>query len=1084
MKMKKCNLKKVRLLSILLVSIVAFLFSAVNVYAEKATITFDSNGGKKVDSIEYTCGEPLGDLPTPTKKDHKFMYWKNDSGTKVKKGDKLSECGPTKLTAVWEENCDEACKRCHDWVSQQSWDALYKVKIVAPEDKTDRIKISMSETNRTSGVANFKVSKVEFIDLDENFHNKSVRIAFTTPESIESNLGIKKDARLTPSKSITLIHNQTTLTRIRVYLVPVDKWYDKELVGYCGDDATLEIQVNYDKYGGIGESDSQLTLSLPDPGAGTGGIIDCTKTQTAGSFEEAYCRDYNNAKADPNTKTYKFDGNANNFTAKKYETPVFKCDPFKQLETNEIPPTVSETKTNPSLDAKYYENKSYMIGTIDFDLNVGSYVRHYTAHVADPTNCLKYLNDNKADILSVPPKLYYDDDTQEIIHNGKKVEACKWTYEGLPTGPDSKTSSDAFIKETGGNQEPITCKITCNEVVTVEYGYPVASRAGLCFDYKVKVTSRVNCSAEAPNSPRLGIKTCNPEPGCNHGSGFVDHAAGPSEEFDSCVAKCDGGKYTTKCSSQCYQEVYNAGTNALTKTEYYDFADFVATKLYTNNTVARAENAASCQGYYYRVGTADKPVVKWKPVNVFGRWYCDNNAVTKHGCLKTTEEGGGISAVCNCGAVCRWNGCSKSAYLNPGVSEVDDVINRGEYQRAIDACNHYSRCSESQATFNFKVDYTDENNNKQTINFPYSASNPNLTDTIQYNREGHSVLCTSETNKLNTTILQSNGCYKCAETGSTNDQSGSSNNWYMTEWTFPGTWINNKTGEISYEPKTGAGWDKYTGKFCLPKKAGNVNQRWFNAYFIAKNGEDDIYSYFNTSTTTSYDDKTCRVSNCKTYEKGNSGSFPTDAAKDLEYNITAQARSFGLFGWNIDIKCFYATNTKFPEYKGGTTCDHTGECTPTDSVRIRSVDLGNIFPDEKGEKLTDPTKVGRTTVPFNWSQYASNTKTTNYASQPSDYTAWVQTTNYKIYEGEEYLDYEIDLTKELINQIRSDNRNYTNFDGEVVAGSVYNYRSNLFRGQNPILRSSSKFPDESVLGCNNIRNYRSTSCEQIHGESE
>ena len=93
-------------------------------------------------------------------------------------------------------------------------------------------------------------------------------------------------------------------------------------------------------------------------------------------------------------------------------------------------------------------------------------------------------------------------------------------------------------------------------------------------------------------------------------------------------------------------------------------------------------------------------------------------------------------------------------------------------------------------------------------------------------------------------------------------------------------------------------------------------------------------------------------------------------------------------------------------------------------------------------------------------------------------------TNYKIYEGEEYLDYEIDLTKELINQIRSDNRNYTNFDGEVVAGSVYNYRSNLFRGQNPILRSSSKFPDESVLGCNNIRNYRSTSCEQIHGESE
>ncbi len=1063
MKMKISNLKKVRLLSFLLVSVMVFLFSAVAVYAEEATITFDSDGGGKVDSIKYTCGEPLGDLPTPKKKDHKFMYWKNDAGVKVAKGDKLDECGPTKLTAVWTEECDAACKKCHEWIENQSWAALYGVKIVAPEDKTDRIKISMSENNRTNGVPKFKVSKVEFIDLDENFHNAGVRTAFTTPESLQANLGIKKDARLSPSSSITLIHNLTTLTRIRVYLVPVNGWTDKELVSYCGDNAELEIQVNYDKYGGSGTTQSQLSLPLPDPGAGSSGVIDCNKAQTAGSFEEAFCRDWNAAEAvDKGGKNiYKFDGSGNTFTAKKYTTPVFKCDPFKQLRTSEIPPTVSETKKDPTLDAKYYENKSYLRGVIDFDLNVGSYVRHYTAHVAEPQKCLTYLNSHKDEIVAGTLTFDYID---------KNVAACKLSYQD---------AADDFKNETGGNQDPIKCHITCKEVVTVEYGYPVASRAGLCFDYKVKVTSRVNCSAEAPNSPTLGIETCNPEPGCNHGQGFVDHAAGPSEEFDACVAKCDGGKYTTKCSSQCYKEVYNGGTNALTKTEFYDFADFVSTKLYTHNTVPRAENAASCQGYYYRTGTKDKPVVKWKPVNVFGRWYCDNNAVTGHGCLKTTDEGGGISAVCNCSAVCRWNGCAKSGYLNPGVSEVDDVINREEYKKAIDACAHYSRCSESQATFDFKVNYTDENNKEQTINFPYSASNPNAKDTIQYSREGHSVLCTSESNKLNTTILQSNGCYKCAEKDSTNDQSGSSNNWYLTEWTFPGTWINNKTGEISYEPKTGAGWDKYTGKFCLPKKAGNVNRRWFNAYFIAKNGEDDIYSYFNETTTTSSDK--CTVTNCKKYEEGNSGSFPTDAAKDIKYNITAEARSFGLFGWNIDIKCFYATNKKFPEYDSGKTCDTSGDCKETDTVRIRSVDLANIFPSKDGEKLVNPTTVGRETVPFNWSQYATNTKTNNFTSQPSDYTAWVQTANYKIYEGEEYLDYEIDLTKDLINQLRSDNRNYTNFEGEVVAGSVYNYRSNLFRGQNPILRASSKFPDESVLGCNNIRNYRSTSCENVHG---
>ena len=37
----------------------------------------------------------------------------------------------------------------------------------------------------------------------------------------------------------------------------------------------------------------------------------------------------------------------------------------------------------------------------------------------------------------------------------------------------------------------IECEVKCEEAVTVQYGAPVASKAGLCFEYKVKVTSRV-----------------------------------------------------------------------------------------------------------------------------------------------------------------------------------------------------------------------------------------------------------------------------------------------------------------------------------------------------------------------------------------------------------------------------------------------------------------------------------------------------------------------------------------------------------------------------------------------------------------
>lgn len=40
-----------------------------------------------------------------------------------------------------------------------------------------------------------------------------------------------------------------------------------------------------------------------------------------------------------------------------------------------------------------------------------------------------------------------------------------------------------------------------------------------------------------------------------------EHAqAGPSEDFDFCISKCDGGKYTQSCINSCYKEVYGEDT--------------------------------------------------------------------------------------------------------------------------------------------------------------------------------------------------------------------------------------------------------------------------------------------------------------------------------------------------------------------------------------------------------------------------------------------------------------------------------------------------------------------------------------------
>ena len=108
------------------------------------------------------------------------------------------------------------------------------------------------------------------------------------------------------------------------------------------------------------------------------------------------------------------------------------------------------------------------------------------------------------------------------------------------------------------------CKIKCEEAVKVEYGPPVASKAGLCFEYKVRVTSRVNCGVVAePPKPESG-KLCTPLPACSRSGGAVHRQGGPSENFDNCVKSCDGGVYSDRCTNKCYKKVYGS-TNVKSK---------------------------------------------------------------------------------------------------------------------------------------------------------------------------------------------------------------------------------------------------------------------------------------------------------------------------------------------------------------------------------------------------------------------------------------------------------------------------------------------------------------------------------------
>jgi len=711
-----------------------------------------------------------------------------------------------------------------------------------------------------------------------------------------------------------------------------------------------------------------------------------------------------------------------------------------------------------------------------------------------------------------------------------------------------------------------SCKVKCEEVVIVEYGPPVASKAGLCFEYKVKVTSRVNCKMEEEPTPPTKAIVCTPTPQCKHSWGIVDRG-GPNEEFDSCIDSCDGGVYSDRCTNKCYKEVYGSSVNLrqsssvlltyetkpvgyVKKGNNQYVYETSNNKIYwRNGTKNRTDSKDYTYPYSNHTGRDDNDsyyhqTTKWGRTNTKYNYYVryDDGIPTTKGCKADcywienkkgtcgdsdkikyynhpdvfdhyyNEKGEDVShdsfnGSCNDSSkhVCGWykdsyydkdgNKVSKADYIESCTSkpktracvqtkdsqiEKDLESNQEKYENLKKACQAAASCNTTTAEFTISAKYTVKGETtEQTVEFPYSESKK---DTIEYDKNTKTTKCTKE--DISSTILSSAGCYNCGE--------ATSQRMYMTEWSFPGTWIHNKTGKITYNPSAGVDetWRKVKDKFCLPLNIANVNEKWYNYYQAKVNGNDTSYSYNDTdyiNNITCPDGK--KLSNPCDYK---TTTYTAEEAKSKEeggitnYNINAHAENFGMFEWDIDISCFYAVNDLFPKLK------ETDECKTTciddgTKMRVRSVDLSNLFPDDEGTKLTDPSKTGRTPG-FNWTSYADQTKKNEeYKSTPSDYAEWVQYKGSKVY-SDEYLDYEINLTKEAINEIKKQfnttmGKKYTNWEGEAEVNSVINYQSPLLRNGG-ILSKNSKMPIGNAIKCNNMKNYSSTECEDFSKEGK
>ncbi len=635
----------------------------------------------------------------------------------------------------------------------------------------------------------------------------------------------------------------------------------------------------------------------------------------------------------------------------------------------------------------------------------------------------------------------------------------------------------------------LQCNKTCVETVTVEYGPPVGIKAGFGFEYKVKMTSRVNCYSTSPiKEPEIEVRyktVCTPAPICVHSKGAEIETAGPNEEFDQCIKNCDGGKYTQKCSLSCYNEVYGTKSEiskSLANSFYDDYLEKVKNNKESCDNKVTSKAGTKCRitkwcpastdgvGSYSRYTDASGVYVVWNFGNQYcpglGRYYVmKGNVRSELKCVKNTGKAAGIASECDCTVACHWDGCTgetmddSKIYINPIDTANDMKANYETYVRALGLCGNSNTCKTEEAYFNISTNYLASKSNQEfTVNFPYTRTsdvlkfkNPQKCD----NPANGST--TTADNWKDTSIISCAGCYNVD-----NDT-----NWYHAEWGFPGTWINGKTGELAYSNpnSTGKAWGFRKHKFYVPRDAQDVNQKWWLYYYTKLYGNDSNYAANSTNKVNSSSCDKCN--NYKVEE------FSSTDVSELKYNIKATSRNFGHFGWNVDISCFYSLYSKLP------SCSIEEEkCTIPDipTYKVRSVDLNNMFPDKEGTSKSDEI---HSPVPFNWSSFSTSTKDSSYISNAVAYRKWVEENNYNIY-SDKYLDYKIKLDRNTIRQIRNSGNSIGQYNGNIIDNDHVNiYRSSLFATGGILANNGSIYPSSAALKCNNIKNRSSGECEKF-----
>ncbi len=774
------------------------------------------------------------------------------------------------------------------------------------------------------------------------------------------------------------------------------------------------------------------------------------------------------------------------------------------------------------------------------------------------------------------------------------------------------------------------CTTVCREKVSISYGPPVAVVAGQCFTYEVEVKSNVECIAQVNYDvfPKFSdFEPCTIYGSCITSAGHeltgYNEQAGPTEDFDSCVNSCDGGKYSQSCINSCYSKVYEKSTDtkSTTKTssadsdntdiigyaldtlnisnnskvskvkwngsnrvtsytldsacpsasasvdEVYNWVNKNITGNYTSagGTLTYQPKNGGCiwsrYGYaYFRTKQlAARTVCNAQGYNwISGRENCEftsnpnadnyeyyDNCLASQGCYKGRMKSGyrckngydisdsrcervnyygnyynpenGFKRQNGCSESCKWkvknNGTCK--YVDREKAEKDYINSIKKIYEALDGCmsKAAATCNTSNSVSYTMSANTDTTTTNQSCTNGNYESNGNCIDKDQWYNQSKTKQTTGKVNNLdlaqNTIIKLNDGkCY----------QNKSEDNMYHGIITFPGAWINNKTGKVTYRKPASEEekwYTSYTGNYCTPLIAKNVNANWWTWHYYNKTG----------SITKEFD------------QWESAGDI-----KNIVYNIFSKIKNFGKYNWNINTGCFYAINnyTGKPCDSSSSKCDTITDtevpgpehCTSSscpkkddqlkaennskvDNYSSKSITSSNLFPSTKTSSLTDKTvpavklsygkKMADTNSStrsegYNWSVQATNLSVKNYPVTPSSLVKKIQAGNTYV---DSEIDYEFKLTKEQISTIKNESKSstsdkfYINYANNYVKlnnnadykKTFQNYNLNTndvdgisFYKSNYIRSHATKVyaPDGNALKCNNLkRNGSNYSCDML-----